>query len=52
VKLDPEELEVSSFDTSAAEEAAAAAITRPTTSTDPTPQTHCFVCDGPTWYCV
>jgi hypothetical protein len=40
-RLDPEELVVSSFDTTAAE---SYAIARPTTLTDPTAQTYCFVC--------
>lgn len=46
MKLNPEELEVVSFDTSA-EEASVQALYRPITvdPNDPTPASHCFVCD-------
>lgn len=43
MKLNPEELDVVTFDTTAADEAQAAILCPNTT--DPTPQTYCFVCD-------
>jgi len=52
VKLNPEALEVTSFDTSAEEEAAHAALIGPVTSTHPTPRTYCFVCDPATYNCA
>jgi hypothetical protein len=49
MKLNPEDLVVSSFDTTAADRLV---ISRPTTDPwDPTPMTHCFVCPVDTENC-
>jgi hypothetical protein len=48
MKLNPEELEVVSFETDAVAAAAGSSILRPEVDTDPnnpTPNTYCFVCD-------
>lgn len=44
MKLNPEELEVVSFDTDAAAQSQAITI-GPVDTGYPTPQTYCFVCD-------
>jgi hypothetical protein len=53
VKLNPEDLNVSSFDTSAdALNASAAVVTDPLTIKDPTAATRCYICPAETQnYC-
>jgi hypothetical protein len=52
MKLNPEDLVVSSFDTTAAADATSPVIARPTiTTNDPTAQTWCFICPVETETC-
>lgn len=52
MKLNPEELVVASFETDAAAQAAGTvAIIRPTTFTDPTAETWCYICPQETYGC-
>jgi hypothetical protein len=52
MKLNPEDLEVASFDTTdAAAEAELALATYPCTAF-PTPATRCFICPPATWDCL
>lgn len=46
--LNPEELEVTSFETAAAESAAVPTVDNPN---DPTPMTFCYWCPGETYNC-
>lgn len=46
MKLNPEDLEVASFDTSGAADEAALAAASPLCTILPTPCTQCFVCGG------
>jgi hypothetical protein len=51
MKLNPEELNVSSFDTSAEALDADAAVYGPIITRDPTAATRCFICPAETYNC-
>lgn len=50
MKLNPQDLVVSSFDTSLEPDALALPV-RPTTATDPTAETWCYICPEETQNC-